>query len=138
MQYAVSLTRDTDHSYLVRCRDIPEALAVGYSVDEALDEAINGIETAFMIYMDERRLIPMPSEAQEGEYLVRLPARTATKLQLYNEMVKQKITKAELARRLNWKQTQVDRLWSLNHSTKLESIEAAFHAIGRQLNIAIA
>lgn len=137
MQYPITLTRDTDDSYMVQCRDIPEALSVGYSVEEALKEALNGIETAFMIYMDERRPIPAPSEALEGEYLVRLPVRDAAKVALYNEMMAQGITKAELARRLNWHQPQADRLWSLKHSTKLESIEDAFEAIGKHLELAV-
>ncbi|RZL05611.1 MAG: type II toxin-antitoxin system HicB family antitoxin, partial [Pedobacter sp.] len=56
---------------------------------------------------------------------------------LYNEMMAQGITKAELARRLNWHQPQADRLWSLKHSTKLESIEDAFEAIGKHLELAV-
>lgn len=137
MQYAVQIQQE-GKAFLVSCRDLPEMNSVGDSLNEALAEAVDGIESVFMLYMEDRRAIPAPSAIQQGEHWVRLPARVAAKVALYNEMVAQKVTKAELARRLSWKQTQVDRLWSLNHSTKLESIEAAFHAVGRQLEVVIA
>ena len=138
MQYPVTLTHDTDGSFLVRCRDIPEALATGYSEEEALAEAINGLESAFMIYISERRAIPLPSKKLKDEYLVRLPVRVSFKVALYNEMLAQDLKKADLARRLNWDQKQVDRLLSLKHSTKLESLEEAFHVMGREVDVVVA
>lgn len=138
MEYAVQIDREGD-AFVVKCRDLPEFNSVGYSLEEALAEALDGIETALMIYyMDGKKLIPLPSEALEGEYKVRLPAQVAIKVALYNEMLDQKVTRAELGRRLAWKQTQVDRLWSLDHSTKLEAIEAAFKAIGREIELIVA
>lgn len=84
MQYAITLTKDTNDSYMVQCRDLPESNSVGYSVDEALKEAVDGIETVLMIYMDEHRPMPLPSSAQEGEYLVTLPVETVAKVTLHN------------------------------------------------------
>lgn len=138
MEYAVQIVREGD-AFVVSSRDLPELNSVGYSLDEALTEALDGIETALMIYyMDGRKPIPLPTEAQEGEYMIRLSAQVAIKISLYNEMIQQKVTRAELGRRLNWKQAQVNRLWSLDHSTKLEAIEAAFKAIGRNIDLVIA
>lgn len=138
MEYAVQIVREND-AFVVTCRDLPELNSVGYSLEEALSEALDGVETALMIYyMDGKKAIPLPSEPLEGEYKVRLPAQVAVKVALYNEMIKQKVTRAELGRRLEWKQAQVNRLWSLDHSTKLESIEAAFKAIGKEIELVIA
>ncbi|ATU46282.1 antitoxin [Acinetobacter junii] len=138
MKYAVQIVREDD-AFVVSCRDLPQLNSVGYSLDEALTEALDGIETALMIYyMDGKKAIPLPSEALEGEHLIRLPAQVAVKIALYNEMLKQKITRAELGRRLDWKQAQVNRLWELDHSTKLEAIEAAFNAIDREIELIVA
>ena len=138
MEYAVQIVREGD-AFVVSSRDLPELNSVGYSLDEALIEALDGIETVMMIYyMDGRKPIPLPTETLEGEYMVRLSAQVAIKISLYNEMIQQKVTRAELGRRLNWKQAQVNRLWSLDHSTKLEAIEAAFKAIGRNIDLVIA
>lgn len=85
MQYAITLTKDTNDSYMVQCRDLPELNSVGYSIEEALKEAVDGIETVLMIYMDEHRPMPLPSSAQEGEYLVTLPVEIIAKVKLHNE-----------------------------------------------------
>ena len=64
MEYVVTLERDTNSSYWVRCPDIPEMNSVGDTVEDALKEALDGLETAFTIYMDQRRTIPMPTPTQ--------------------------------------------------------------------------
>jgi hypothetical protein len=38
-------------------------------------------------------------------------------------------------RRLNWKRESVDRLFRLNHTTRLEQFDVAFSAPGRQVEI---
>lgn len=136
MEYSVKIVPEDD-AFVVSSRDLPELNSVGYSLEEALKEAVDGIETVFMICMEERRPIPAGTPAQDGEYMVRLPVQAAVKATLYNEMLAQGITKAELARRLGWQQKQADRLWSLHHATKLESIEDAFEAIGKHLELAV-
>ncbi|QHH99223.1 type II toxin-antitoxin system HicB family antitoxin [Acinetobacter dispersus] len=137
MLYPVSFTHDTDNSYLVRSRDIPEALAVGYSEEEAIAEAVNGLESAFIIYMTERRHIPLPSKKLKGEHLVKLPFRVSLKIALFNAMLDKGLKKADLARELKWDQKQVDRLLSLTHSTKLEALEEALLAINEDIDIGI-
>ncbi|EOR07225.1 type II toxin-antitoxin system HicB family antitoxin [Acinetobacter tandoii] len=138
MEYSVQIAREGD-AFVVTCRDLPELNSVGYSLEEAQSEALDGIETALMIYyMDGKKEIPLPSQALEGEHLIRLPAQVAVKVALYNEMIKQKVTRAELGRRLHWQQAQINRLWSLDHSTKLESIEAAFNALDRKIELVVA
>lgn len=138
MLYPVFITRDTDDSYLVRSRDIPEAFAVGYSEEEAIKEALNGLESAFMIYMSDRIPIPLPSKKVKGEHLIKLPFRVSLKVALYNSMLEKGLRKADLAKDLKWDQKQVDRLLSLNHSTKLEAIEEAFNVINKDIDLVIA
>ena len=137
MNYAIRITPDSG-AYTVICRDLPELNSVGYSVDEAFKEALDGIETVLMIYMEDRKPIPVPSAPDAGERVIHLPVSVVAKVALYNEMLSQRVSKAEMARRLGWHQAQVDRLLSLRHSTKLASIESAFEAIGKHLQIAVA
>lgn len=138
MQYAVTLTPDTNDTFMVKCRDFPELVSCGDHVDDALKEALDAIETCFIMYMDDRRPIPAPTPAQAGEHLVYVPIKVATKIALYNEMLTQGISKAEMARRLDGFQASVDRILSIKHSTKLETLEAAFAALGKRLNVAVA
>ena len=138
MEYIVTLEPDTNGSYLVLCPDIPEMVSVGNTVDEALKEALDGLETAFLIYMDDRRAIPMPTAAKAGDYTVRIPVKVAAKVLLFNEMIAQKVTKAEMARRLDGFQASADRILSIKHSTKLETLEAAFAVLGKHLDLHVA
>ena len=132
MEYIVTLEPDTNGSYLVLCPDIPEMVSVGNTVDEALKEALDGLETAFMIYMDDRRAIPMPTAAKAGDYTVRIPVKVAAKVLLFNEMIAQKVTKAEMARRLDGFQASADRILSI------ETLEAAFAVLGKHLDLHVA
>ncbi|WP_432481646.1 type II toxin-antitoxin system HicB family antitoxin [Moraxella sp. ZY200743] len=136
MYYPATFT-DDDGTLLVRFRDIPEAITCGDDVDDAMTQAVDCLESAFVFYMDKRLPIPAPSELQDGEHAIYLPVSVQTKLALYDEMLKQGITKAELARRLSVNQKQIDRLWDLTHSSKLEMLEKAFSAIGKRLQLAI-
>jgi len=138
MEYIVTLEPDTNGSYLVLCPDIPEMVSVGNTVENALKEALDGLETAFMIYMDDRRAIPMPTVAKKGDYTVRIPVKVAAKVLLFNEMISQKVTKAEMARRLDGFQASADRILSIKHSTKLETLEAAFAVLGKHLDLRVA
>lgn len=136
MFYPATFTPDTNGTLLVEFRDIPEAVGVGETFEEAYQSALDGLETAlFAIYMRERRPIPKASACLDGEYSVYLPASVQTKLALYSEMLNQGVSKAELARRLNVSQKQIDRLWDLNHSSKLEFLEKAAAQLGKQLQV---
>ena len=139
MYYPATFTPDTNNTFLVEFRDIPEAVGVGETFDEAYLSALDGLEVAlFSIYMKERREIPAPSKLVKGEYAIYLPVSVQVKLKLYNEMLAQGISKAELSRRLKVNQKQIDRLWDLGHSSKIELLEQAANKLGKRLEIAFA
>lgn len=129
--------RDTNGTYLVEVPDLPEANSVGDDQDEALLNAADAIGTALEIYFDERRAIPLPSKARKDQPTVVLPAIEEAKVLLWNEMQAQNIRKAELARRLNVHMPQIDRLFNLKHSTKVEFIEQAAKALGKKLQVTL-
>jgi len=138
LTYPVTLTPDTNGSYLVGFPDIPEANSVGDDEDEALLNALDALEAALEIYFDERRPVPLPSKVRKGQLSVTLPALEASKVLLWNEMIAQNVRKAELARRLKVHMPQVDRLFDLKHSSKIEFVEAAAIALGKRLNVSLA
>ena len=80
----------------------------------------------------DRRAIPA-SDAKARGPAVTLPALTEAKLGLYSAMRAGKISKAELARRLNCHLPQVDRLLDLAHASRLDQLEGALRAVGKQL-----
>lgn len=56
---------------------------------------------------------------------------------IWNEMFAQKLRKADLARMLDVHTPQIDRLFDLNHSSKIEFVEAAAKALGKTLIVAL-
>jgi antitoxin HicB len=89
-----------------------------------------------MGYMEDRQAIPQPSPFRRGPN-VALPALTEAKLALYSAMRAGRISKTELARRLNCHLPQVDRLLDLGHSSRLDQLEGAFRTLGKQLTVQI-
>lgn len=123
--------------FVVTFRHIPEAITQGDSLDEARSMAADALLTAMDFYFEDKRPVPAPSKAKKGEELVELPASVSAKILLLNEMLKQKVTPAELARRLNTRPQDVNRIVTLNHATKIDTIADALAALGKQLEIAV-
>jgi antitoxin HicB len=137
LNYPITLTPDSNGSYLVGFPDFPEANSVGDDREDALINAVDALETALSIYFDERRPVPMPSPADAGDAVVALPTLETAKVLVWNEMFAQKIRKADLARMLNVHTPQVDRLFDLGHSSKIEFVEQAAKALGKTLNVSL-
>ena len=137
LRYPVTLTRDTNGTVLVHFPDVPEAITFGDDADEAMMQAVDALETALSIYIDDRRDIPNPSAVKSRGKFVTLPALSEAKMGLYTAMRASRVGKAELARRLNCHLPQIDRLLDLRHSSRLDQLESAFRAIGKRLAIEI-
>ena len=114
--------------------DFPELTTFGDDRDEALMRAVDAFEEAIAARIHDWRDIPKPSI---GEPLVTFPALTTLKVTLYRSMREQGIGKAELARRLGWHISQVDRMLDLQHHSRLDHLDAALSAIGQKLQIGV-
>jgi antitoxin HicB len=133
MKFPVKLTLDKiSGGYVVTFPDIPEAITQGETVEEALTMAKEALETAIDFYFEDKRAVPSPSVAKRGQKTIELPASLSAKILLLNEMVKQKIRPAELARRLNTTPQEINRLTNLRHTSRIDGIAAALNAMGRQ------
>ena len=121
--------------FAVKFRDIPEALTCGATREEAIDMARDALATAMDFYFEDQRVVPTPSPPKRGDVLVDLPASVAAKVLLLNAMLAQKVTAAELARRLHTRRQEINRVIDLRHTTKIDTIEAALAALGMHLQL---
>lgn len=137
LRYPVTLKRDTNNTVLVSFPDVPEAHTFGEDEAEALLRAVDALETALGLYVDDRRDVPVPSGVKRRGKAVTLPALTEAKLSLYMAMRARGVGKAEMARRLNWHLPQVDRLLDLTHASRLDQLEQAFRALGKVLCVEV-
>ncbi|MNJ44468.1 Antitoxin HicB [compost metagenome] len=135
--YPVTIHEDENPGVAVTCDDLPELNSAGDDIADALREAVDGIETALSLYVDQRRAIPAASEPAPGQHVVRLPAVTVAKIVLWNEMMARDMRKADLCRLLGLAQTQGDRLVDFLHTSKMEAIEKALAALGKRLSVSV-
>ncbi len=136
LRYHVKLSKDTNDTILVEVPDVPGALTFGADREEALLRAPDAIETVLIGFVADRRDIPMPRAGGRGPF-VTLPALTEAKLALYTAMRTARVSKAELARRLNWHLPQLDRVLDLRHASRFDELEAGFRTLGKQLSVRV-
>jgi antitoxin HicB len=131
--YHVALTPD-DGTLLVTCPALPEVTTFGEDRADALSRAAAAIEEALAARIADSQDLP---HGTKGEPSVRMPVQTEIKVQLYRTLRQAGISRAELARRLKWNRESVDRLFRLDHNSRLEQLEAAFHALQRELDVRV-
>jgi antitoxin HicB len=136
LRYPALFSTDGD-GYLVTFRDIPEAITAGETKDEARSMSADALLTAMDFYFEDRRVVPPPSAPKKGEELVGLPASAAAKILLLNAMIEQKVTASELARRLDTRPQDVNRIVDLGHATKIDTIAEALEALGKHLEVSV-
>ncbi|MBI3274436.1 MAG: type II toxin-antitoxin system HicB family antitoxin, partial [Methylocystis sp.] len=142
--YPIDLTPDEtdsgEQSFLVTCPSLPEVATFGDARGIAALRAIGAIEEAIAARISEGSDIPGPidSAAVAPEMLVApIPLLTALKIVLYREARARNVTRAELCRRLGWKREQVERLFRIDHASRLDQLEAAFRALGARISITL-
>ena len=135
LEYPAKLKAQEEGGYVVTFRDIPEAITQGESLADALKRAQDALETAMEFYFDDRREVPTPSAAKRGERLVALPVSESFKILLLNEMVRQNVRPAELAKRMRTSKQEINRITTLRHATKVDRIADALAALGKRLTI---
>ena len=85
LNYPITLTLDSNGTFLVGFPDIPEANSVGDSAVEAMANGVDALVTALAIYFEEDRSIPVPSEPLPEQPVVALPALETAKVLLWNK-----------------------------------------------------
>ena len=110
-------------------------MSIGDSIEDALLDGAEVLESAIDWYMEEGETVPAPSKLKRCQQVVRLPASYAAKILSLNEMAAQKVRPAELRRRLEVTRQEVNRLIDWKHTSKIEGIAGALEALGKTLQI---
>jgi antitoxin HicB len=130
--YKIIAHEESDHFWST-CPDIPEAHSAGDTLEELLENAIEGLTLALSIYVDQKREIPHSSG--QGDHHVRLSAVTLAKIILWNQLIHTGKSKADLASMLGISPTAAARLVDFEHTSKMESLEDALDQFGLRLQI---
>ena len=128
--YEISVEPDED-SWLVTSPAFDELATFGATKDEASANGLAAIEEAIAGRIADGEEIPAPLEeiGRKGHF-VHLSAMIFLKSALYMTLREQHKTRADLMRALGWHREQVDRLFRLDHDSRLDALEQAFAALG--------
>ncbi len=136
--FPVVLTPDKKAGgFVVTCRDVPEVVTQGETIEDAISEAEGALEAAIEVRLEDGMSIPAPSARKRGEHLACLPVGTAMKAALYVSMREQNVSKAELARRLGLDEKEARRMLDPKHETKVPTLERALHALGKRIELVV-
>lgn len=133
MFYALTLSKDSNGTWLVDVPALPHVHTFGKRKADARARALDAVLTGLEMLVDSKESIPAPlAVAPKGE-AVRVSALVAAKVELHNAMLAQGVGKYRLGKRLSWHSPQVDRLVNFRHASKVDQIEQALEALGRRL-----
>lgn len=129
ISYALTLAPDDNDTFLVTCPDLPEVVTYGETEADALLHGADAAAEAIACRLHEFSDIPAPSDPNP-KHKAMLPLQMTFSVLLFWSMREQRITRAELARRLRWHRPQVERLFDARQYTRIDRLEAAFSALG--------
>jgi antitoxin HicB len=136
MEYPALFEPSGEGGFVVTFPDFDWGITQGETEQDAREMAMDALSTMIREYIRKGEVLPRPSNPRGRKYRrIRLPALQAAKAALYLAFQSSGIRKAELARRLGIPTANVDRLFDLNHRSRLDHIEAAFRALGKRLEI---
>jgi antitoxin HicB len=135
--YRTLLTPDDNGTLLATCPALPEVTTFGETEDEAYRRLRDAIEEAVAGRIAANLDVPNPDigEMETDEKTVSLSLQAAAKAALYRMMRSKGVSRADLQRRLGWHREQVDRLFRLDHASRMDQIGAAFEALGQNVGL---
>jgi antitoxin HicB len=118
--------------------DLGRGATQGESLGEAGAMAVDLLQGILAEMMKRGDVLPPPAKPRGKRYRwIDLPALQAAKIELYRAFKKSRTTKTELARRIGIAKPNVERLFDLDHASRLDQIEAAFAALGKKLEVSV-
>ena len=138
MNYQAIFEPAEEGGFVVTFPDFDFGVTQGDTEEEALAMAADALALIIESYIEQGKQLPRQKQRRGRKYRnIRLPAIQAMKAELYRQFHASGMRKVELARRLGIPKTVVDRLFDLNHHSRLDQIEAAFRALGKELEIEV-
>jgi antitoxin HicB len=135
--YPARLELQPEGGFVVRFRDLPDALTEGADRASALAEGADCLSEALAGRIARDEDIPAAGAIERGETLIAPEPTIALKAALHDALREQGLKVADLARRLAVDYRQAARLVDPKYPSKLTGLEEALAALGCQVAIAI-
>ena len=129
MTYPAMIAQAPEGDFVVRFRDVPQALTGGATREEASELATDALAVALEGYLEAGRSFPSASLAQADEIEVAVDPALAARAMLIAAMAEQRLSNVALAQRLGKDEKTVRRIVS-GQSASFALTLAALRAVG--------
>lgn len=124
--------------FVVTFPDFPYGVTQGESEEEATDMATDLLICLISDSIKKDGELPKASKPRGRKFrTISLPALQTAKVELYRQFRASGLRKIELARRLGIAKSNIDRLFSLGHNSRMDQVEAALRALGLRLTVSV-
>ena len=138
MEYPALFEPAEEGGFVITIPDFGWGVSQADTEAEAHIMATTLLQTLVQEHIRNGEPLPRPGKPRGRKIrMARLPALQAAKAELYRLFQASGVRKAELARRLGIPKANVDRLFDLRHCSRLDQIEAAFQALGKEIRIEV-
>ena len=135
--YPANFTPAEEGGFLITFPDVPEVVTQGESIEQCVEEASDALEEAIIGRINTDDDIPAASPAQPGQYGIPVPAQSALKAALYEEIRSQGRNKVQMAAHLGIDEKEMRRLLDPHHPSKLPRIAEILERVGKHVVISI-
>jgi antitoxin HicB len=138
MEYSALFEPVEEGGFVVTFPDFEWGVTQGDSEQDAVEMAQDALRTMLAEQIRKGEPLPNPSHPRGKMYrTIALPALEGAKAQLYTAFRNSGLRKTELAQRLKIPKTTVDRLFDFKNHTRMDQLEAAFAALGKQMRVEV-
>jgi antitoxin HicB len=139
MIYLLTVEKDDNGTFLVTSPDFPEVTTFAESKDKIEQRGLAAIEEAIAARMADGQAIPFGLSERDAMRRrgakVQLPLMAHLKVGLFLTLKEKQMTRADLVRRLEWNRESVDRLFRLDHASRIDQIESAYKALDTEIEV---
>lgn len=135
--YPATVESNNEGGFIAKFRDVPEAITEAWDLEELKNNARDALISAIDFYIEDRKAFPVGPTVKSGEIAIELPASVVAKVLLLNTMVQANVRPIDLARKMKVKPQEVTRLTDIRHATKIDTIQKALRALGKELVITL-
>jgi antitoxin HicB len=135
--YAARFESGDEGGIVVSFPDVPEAISQADSEADAIAQAQEALGMALLTYPLRGRTVPVAKAKRKGLVQVAVEPDVAAKIAVLEAFRASGMSKSELGRRLGRDEKEIRRILDPRHNTKLSTLAAALHCLGRQLIIGV-
>ena len=137
MHYTSKFERDGD-GWLVTFPALPEAITGGQTREQAAANALDALEVVILTYAEDGRPLPTDKSGVGSDTVLIAPsAQVMAKVGFIEAFRASGLTRVALAAKLGKAESEVRRMLDPYHGTKLATLEAGMHALGKRYVLSV-